>query len=261
MIRLISFFIFLSQMLNFTGQINYTFSITEMMAEADDCDGEALGVCTLDPQDPVISIWVYDDLGNSNDTCFIYDDNNNMEYGNWYDLQDINFLSASNSSANVIYIDIEGFENDQTSNTCTSDSGDDNILPQTNVKLVFLSGLPNGSSYMDIASLGGIYQVKFEIFKDVITTDHFLTYHDLDAIIFQNPVNNQCTLYINSYIQSNADIKIFGITGEEIQSMKIPINKGENKLILNTQSISNGIYFATINYEEKTKILKMVVKH
>ncbi len=232
-----------------------------MMAEADDCDGEALGICTLDPQDPVISIWVYDDVGNTNDTCFIYDDNNNMEYGNWYDLQDINFLSASNSSANVIYIDLEGFESDQTSNSCTSDSGDDNILTQTNVKLVFLSGLPNGTSYMDIASLGGIYQVKFEILKEIITTDHSLTYQELDAVIFPNPVNENCTLYINSSIHSMAQLKIFNITGKELLLREFTITEGDNQMDIDMRSISNGIYFATLSYKEKSKILKFVIKH
>ena len=253
--------LFLAFDLSIPSQVNYTFSITEMMAEADDCDGEIAGICTLDPQDPVINIWVYDDDGNSKDTCFIYDDNNNMEYGNWYDFQDINFLSASNSSANVIYIDLEGFESDQTSNSCTSDSGDDNILPQINVKLVFLSGLPNGSSYIDIASLGGIYQVKFEILKNVITTDHSLIYQDLDAVIYPNPVNDHCALYINSHIYSMANLKIFNITGEELLSKEFEINEGDNQLNVDMRSISNGIYLAMINYKGKSKILKLVIKH
>ena len=253
--------VFLNFNLNFIGQINYSFSITEMMAVADDCDGEALGICTLDPQDPVISIWVYDDAGTSKDTCFIYDDNNNMEYGNWYDLQDINFMSASNSSANVIYIDMEGFENDQTSNSCTSNSGDDNILPQTNVKLVFLSGLPNGTSYMDIASLGGIYQVKFEIVKQIITNDVFYQYHEMDAVIYPIPVIDYCTLHLNSNIYVNADLTIYNMTGKEIISKQLSIEKGDNQISIDSRSISNGIYLAKISYKEKNKILKLVVKH
>ncbi len=247
--------------LSLSSQINYTFSITEMMAEADDCDGDVAGICTLDPQDPVIKIWVYDDVGNSNDTCFIYDDNNNMEYGNWYNIQDINFLSASNSSANVIYVDIEGFENDQTSNSCSSDSGDDNILPQTNVKLIFLSGLPFGSSYMDIASLGGIYQVKFEILKETITTDLQLIIPDLEAVIHPNPMNDNGILSVNSKINTTSDVKIYTMTGIEIDSRKFIIKKGINQLSLDLSDYSNGIYLVNINYKEKSKMLKLMVKH
>ncbi len=247
--------------LSSSSQINYTFSITEMMAEADDCDGDVAGICTLDPQDPVIKIWVYDDVGNSNDTCFIYDDNNNMEYGNWYNIQDINFLSASNSSANVIYVDIEGFENDQTSNSCSSDSGDDNILPQTNVKLIFLSGLPFGSSYMDIASLGGIYQVKFEILKETITTDLQLIIPDLEAVIHPNPMNDNGILSVNSKINTTSDVKIYTMTGIEIDSRKFIIKKGINQLSLDLSDYSNGIYLVNINYKEKSKMLKLMVKH
>ena len=232
-----------------------------MMAEADDCDGDVAGICTLDPQDPVIKIWVYDDVGNSNDTCFIYDDNNNMEYGNWYNIQDINFLSASNSSANVIYVDIEGFENDQTSNSCSSDSGDDNILPQTNVKLIFLSGLPFGSSYMDIASLGGIYQVKFEILKETITTDLQLIIPDLEAVIHPNPMNDNGILSVNSKINTTSDVKIYTMTGIEIDSRKFIIKKGINQLSLDLSDYSNGIYLVNINYKEKSKMLKLMVKH
>jgi len=231
------------------------------MAEADDCDGDVAGICTLDPQDPVIKIWVYDDVGNSNDTCFIYDDNNNMEYGNWYNIQDINFLSASNSSANVIYVDIEGFENDQTSNSCSSDSGDDNILPQTNVKLIFLSGLPFGSSYMDIASLGGIYQVKFEILKETITTDLQLIIPDLEAVIHPNPMNDNGILSVNSKINTTSDVKIYTMTGIEIDSRKFIIKKGINQLSLDLSDYSNGIYLVNINYKEKSKMLKLMVKH
>jgi len=247
--------------LSINCQVNYTFSITEMMAEADDCDGDVAGICTLDPQDPVIRIWVYDDIGNTKDTCFIYDDNNNMEYGNWFDIPDINFLSVSNTSANVIYIDLEGFESDQTSNSCTSDSGDDNILPQTNVKLIFLSGLPMGSSYMDIASLGGIYQVKFEILKETITSDLQLIIPDLEAVIHPNPMNDHGILSVNSKINTTSDVKIYSMTGIEIDSRKFTINKGINQLSLDLSDYSNGIYLVNINYEEKSKMLKLMVKH
>ena len=248
--------------LSFKGQINYSFSITEMMAEADDCDGDVAGICTLDPQDPVIRIWVYDDVGNTKDTCFIYDDNNNMEFGNWYDLPDINFLAVSNSNANVIYVDLEGFESDQTSNTCISDSGDDNILPQTNVKLIFLSGLPIGTSYVDIASLGGIYQVKFEILKELITSTEQLTVPEIEAVIHPNPINNMGVLSINSTINTLATLKLFSITGEETAYYEeFSITNGINQIPLELSSYANGIYLLNINYKEKSIMLKIMVKH
>jgi len=248
--------------LSVKSQINYTFSITEMMAEADDCDGDVAGICTLDPQDPVIRIWVYDDAGNAKDTCFIYDDNNNMEFGNWYDITDINFLSVTNSAANVIYIDLEGFESDQTSNSCTSDSGDDNILPQTNVKLIFLSGLPIGSNYIDIASLGGIYQVKFEILKELITSSNQLIVPEIEAVIHPNPINNIGVLSINSTINTLATLKLFSITGEETAFYdEFHITNGINQLPLELSSYANGIYLLNINYKEKSIMLKLMVKH
>jgi len=51
------------------------------------------------------------------------------------------------------------------------------------------------------------------------------------------------------------------MTGIEIDSRKFTINKGINQLSLDLSDYSNGIYLVNINYEEKSKMLKLMVKH
>lgn len=234
-----------------SAQFNYTVKITDLYAEGDDCDGDIAGICTSAPQDPVIHIWVYDDLPTPNaaDHCWIYDNDPAMDFGLWNDIQDTALLTVSNSNANVFFFDMEAFESDQFGNSCTYDSGgDDNYFARTQVKFIALGGISTTMPYTDQISIGNSYKANIEIVKESVASVG--NHHFGGLSVFPNPADDQLKVSINVSEQVNASVVIRNQMGQEV--MRVAQNAfhiGANDLNIDLSDLSAGMYFIAVEGE------------
>ena len=73
-----------------------------------------------------------------------------------------------------------------------------------------------------------------------------------------NPISNELKLQFQKPLQKGISIKLISLTGKEV--LKTFLNKGENKISLDTQNLPNGIYFLSIQYQDGSKIVKKIIK-
>lgn len=78
------------------AQVSYDVTVTRLRALADDCDGGIITLCANAPQDPVFNIWVNDAEANEENYCWVFEDDNDAEYGLWKNIQDVQIASQSN---------------------------------------------------------------------------------------------------------------------------------------------------------------------
>jgi hypothetical protein len=77
--------------------------------------------------------------------------------------------------------------------------------------------------------------------------------------IIPNPANEKIVVSANALHGNKAEIKITGITGNELLSKKfISVSSGAFSATLNTVELSAGIYFVTIQTDKETLMGKFV---
>lgn len=85
------------------------------------------------------------------------------------------------------------------------------------------------------------------------------------ALLIPNPSNEECYLKLSGLSSINSEIRVdlYNYSGQKIQQINTEkLNSVNNqKIVIDTKSFSNGIYFIKILIEGKTKTLKMVVSH
>ncbi|MCU0360656.1 MAG: choice-of-anchor D domain-containing protein, partial [Bacteroidia bacterium] len=80
--------------------------------------------------------------------------------------------------------------------------------------------------------------------------------------IYPNPSNNEATINIQLATPTKVSVNVYDITGAMVQSIsEKELQKGENQVVLNTASLSNGEYFVTLNTGNKLQTLKLIVVH
>jgi PKD repeat protein len=78
--------------------------------------------------------------------------------------------------------------------------------------------------------------------------------------IYPNPFTDNLTIDLNSATGSAVTYSIYTMYGEQVATEKISLNKGENKIGINTSAISSGMYFVTITDSNKKMQTFKVVK-
>lgn len=79
----------------------------------------------------------------------------------------------------------------------------------------------------------------------------------LNFDVYPNPANNQ--LYINlNGLKNNVQLQLYNLVGQEIITKKYDM---QDEILLNTNSISNGMYLLKISSGEKEGVQKIVVQH
>ncbi len=73
---------------------------------------------------------------------------------------------------------------------------------------------------------------------------------------FPNPINNSCTVNLETKVSGEYRIKIIGLTGKEILTSKFNLYEGNNSFTLN--GLSEGVYFIVASSNETNSILKVV---
>ncbi len=113
--------------------------------------------------------------------------------------------------------------------------------------------------YYLTAGLGALQDsitVKFRIGE----TECFLGLEEdltQDIKVYPNPASSELTILLNSY-DSQSELKIYSILGEEVLSSKISSGKNE----VNIENLANGIYFYTVTEQgHLIESKKLVIKH
>src|SRR5690606_10355518 len=129
---------------------------------ADNCDGG--GLCLSAPQDPVFNIWVTDAESNEHTNCWAFDNDNDMEFGEWNDIVDYELANESYVNTNYLSFDMGAFESDAISGiSCSSAFGDDNVFDRAFNKLITMASMPMNTPYIDTISVGDMYYMEVEI--------------------------------------------------------------------------------------------------
>ncbi len=81
---------------------------------------------------------------------------------------------------------------------------------------------------------------------------------DEDAItIYPNPVKDVFNLKVGHFSTVEGQVRIFNMSGAEMSSK--PLNKGDNKLSINTSDFQNGMYFLIIEGKNKKVVERQFI--
>ncbi|MDP3556228.1 MAG: T9SS type A sorting domain-containing protein [Bacteroidota bacterium] len=79
--------------------------------------------------------------------------------------------------------------------------------------------------------------------------------------LYPNPASDITSLIINSNIDSDISVNVMDVTGKLVLSVvkDLQIFEGTNELTINTQNLTNGVYFVTLNTKLGKETVKLVV--
>ena len=81
-----------------------------------------------------------------------------------------------------------------------------------------------------------------------------------DLVVIPNPVENLSSLSFNATTDGETSIVIYNIAGERVLSKMYYINKGNNTIALETDNLSQGMYFLQIGNGKETNSIKLIKK-
>jgi hypothetical protein len=76
-----------------------------------------------------------------------------------------------------------------------------------------------------------------------------------------NPSDNACDIYYTLTSKADVEIRLMNAIGKEVQKIRTSGNAGVNRYELNTESLSQGIYFYSVFNGQSTITKRMVVNH
>lgn len=77
--------------------------------------------------------------------------------------------------------------------------------------------------------------------------------------IFPNPSNGDATLRISSSKSFDSKLIVFNSIGEAVITKAVSVTEGKNKIALNTDNLSAGVYFVSLQTGEKTLTRKLII--
>lgn len=236
------------------SQIDYSVKVTQLMALADDCDGG--GLCLSAPQDPIFNIWVIDQENNEETYCWIFNNDDNQEYGLWNDIPDVEIAQRTGVVTSYISFDLGGFESDNLNPNCSSSFGDDEIFDRQFVEQIDLSLLQNGVPHIDTVSVGGVFFFEVEILYNDYASLSSLKNEAIDFSVYPNPSTGVLNIKINNQTTSDATILITDMMGREISS----INAVSTQTTVDLSNQSSGVYFVSVFTENAVSTQRIVIK-
>lgn len=78
--------------------------------------------------------------------------------------------------------------------------------------------------------------------------------------LYPNPVDNHAVIRLNSSAAGDCKISVYNALGSVVNERNAVLVEGKNKIELNTESLSAGIYFASVKMGSGTVTKKFVVK-
>lgn len=89
-----------------------------------------------------------------------------------------------------------------------------------------------------------------------------LTKNSNSISLFPNPSKDEATIKLNLDNNSAVSVNVFDILGKKVITLSEKnLDKGEQKITLNTSSLKNGEYFVEIKSENKVTNIKLIVAH
>lgn len=246
-------FIFLSASFIAQSQIDYTVTVTKLMAYADDCDGG--GFCLSAPQDPVFNIWVTDAETTENTYCWIFDGDDNQAYGVWNDIPNVEIANETDVITNYLTFDLGGFESDNLNPNCSSAFGDDEVYDRQYVDLINFGTLQNGVAYIDTLSVGGVYFFEIEVvFHDYASVNELEK--ELNFVLAPNPNNGTFIVKLDQVAQNGFSTQVRDMMGRIVYAEET--TSFESQIDISNQDA--GVYFVTVNAENKSTTQKVILK-
>lgn len=237
------------------SQVGYTVKVTQLMATADNCDGG--GLCLSAPQDPVFNIWVTDAESNENTNCWAFDNDNDMEFGEWNDIVDYELANESYVNTNYLSFDMGAFESDAISGiSCTSAFGDDNVFDRAFNRLITMASMPMNVPYIDTISVGDMYYMEVEIlWHDYASLDEISD--ELAVAISPNPSNGIFNIQLTEKGINNFQVSVYDLSGLVIYSNDI----ASNQTSINLSGYTSGSYFIKVITENRSVIKKILLQN
>lgn len=240
------------------GQYNvaYTVTVKKLMAKADPCDGGTPPFCLAAPQDPVFNIWSYDGEGQENTYCWVFENDPQIEYNMWKDIQDVEIANETNTNTGFISFDMAGFESDiPTTPNCNADPGDDQIIDRTFVAQFDLQTIPAESTYIDTINLQGIYYAQIEIWWEDLNAGLEELIDQLAVTMAPNPSNGSFSVQMKDETIQQFEINITDISGRKVYAEQV----NNNNTTVNLEGQEEGMYFVNISADGKSTTKTMVL--
>lgn len=134
--------------------------------------------------------------------------------------------------------------------------------------------------YVSCIALGQVDSIRFELTSSDVgsfgintptyfSMDNFVTQSTVgieelsnasNLSIFPNPANQYAILNYESNVVSELNVRVFDITGKEVQEQTTQTNIGNNTLKLNFETLESGVYFINVTdgkAEKKIKLIKL----
>ncbi len=248
-------FIFIIPFFSFS-QISYSVTVTKLMAKADDCDGAIPPFCSGSIQDPTFNIWCLDGAGNEGSNCWSFDEDPSINYNIWKDILDVQIGAQSNVNTSYIQIDMEGFEKDLLSNTCSSTVGDDEVIDRAMVQQFPLSSLTEGVINTVQVSLNDVYFAELEIeWHDLYASQEEIS--GLNSFtVYPNPTNGIFKISMNVEEFKEYNVKVLDMVGREIYSRDNMTSSDE----INLNGNEPGKYFIYIEIDGAILVESITLK-
>jgi uncharacterized repeat protein (TIGR01451 family) len=130
-----------------------------------------------------------------------------------------------------------------------------------NFKINATNGLAMGTQIIDFAN------IYFDFNDPILTNDAIVTLIDVTGIaqhanssvvVYPNPAKESFNVMFNSNVAGQANLVMYDNTGRKVLNTQEQINIGQNKAIINTNNLENGLYFIELIQPNGT-MLKNVI--
>lgn len=235
--------------------VAYSVTVTKLMALADDCDGGA-PFCLNAPQDPIFNIWTNDGQANENTNCWIFEDDVEIEYGLWKDIQNLEIANETGVNTSYISFDMAGFETDAiTAANCSSGLTDDAVYDRQFVEQFDLSTIPAESTYVDTIDLDGVYFALVEIYWEDLNAGLFDLSNGLLFKMGPNPSKGSFDISLTEGTIQEFDVSITDLAGRVVyQSSELG---GVAHVDLSEQE--RGMYLVSLSAGGKTSTRSLIL--
>lgn len=240
------------------GQVNYTVTVTRLKALADPCDG---GIppfaCPAAPQDPVYNVWSNDAEANEETYCWVFDNDDDAEYGLWTDIPNVEIAAHNNVMSTYVTFDMKGFESDDILSTnCTESSGDDEFYDRQFVGQYTFTDFPQMVPYTTTLDLGGVYFMEIEIEWQDSNASIDDIENNLSFVLAPNPNNGIFSVNLAQDDNSTFDVTVVDLMGRVVYQEMNLMNKAE----INLMNQDAGSYFVQVEKNGHKTVRSVVLK-
>lgn len=133
---------------------------------------------------------------------------------------------------------------------------------------VFLDNATSGTYYIGVYGWNGQYNATLCYNLLASIANPLLPLDDANKTdltsqftVFPNPVNNMATLQLTTNNDTQAKIVLTDLSGRIVSQQTTKLYAGKNQTNIDTQTLPNGMYLVTIDYNGSRVTQKMLVQH